>query len=216
MKKNRNRKSRLYNSQDLEFELSQEQLTTQSLGMERTPRGIESEENRIYFYCPVGDYEALELNRLLRRLDVEMIYLSDRLGSPKIPIHLHISSPGGSVFAGLSIVDTIRSCKSDIHTYIDGSAASAATLISSSGKKGKRFIGKNAFMLIHQPHLEWSGKLDDFQDEVVNQEHINEKLNEIYLENTKLDKEELSNLLNHELWLPSEKCVEIGLVDKII
>ena len=71
-------------------------------------------------------------------------------------------------------------------------------------------------MLFHQPHLEWSGKLDDFQDEVVNQEHINEKLNEIYLENTKLDKDELSNLLNHELWLPSEKCVEIGLVDKII
>ena len=99
-----------------------------AMSMERTPRGIESEENRIYFYCPVGDYEALELNRLLRRLDVEMVYLSERLGSPKIPIHLHVSSPGGSVFAGLSIVDTMRSCKSDIYTYIDGSAASAATV----------------------------------------------------------------------------------------
>ena len=207
--------NRIYGSQDLEFELNQEQMNT-AMSMERTPRGIESEENRIYFYCPVGDYEALELNRLLRRLDVEMVYLSERLGSPKIPIHLHVSSPGGSVFAGLSIVDTMRSCKSDIYTYIDGSAASAATLISSSGKKGKRFIGKNAFMLIHQPHLDWSGKLDDFHDEILNQEHINEKLNEIYLHNTKLKSEELLNLLNHELWLPSEKCLEIGLVDKII
>ena len=200
-----------------EFSMSQDDLISQTMGMDnRTPRGIETEENRIYFYCPVGDYEALELNRLIRRLDVEMVYLSDRLGSPKIPIHLHISSPGGSVFSGLSIVDTMRNCKSDIYTYVEGSVASAATLISSGGKKGKRFIGKNAFMLIHQPHLEWSGKLDEFQDEIINQEHINAKLEQVYLENTKLNKKELDDLLSHELWLPAERCVELGLVDKIL
>lgn len=182
---------------------------------ERVPRGIEVEENTIYFYCPVGDQEALELNRLLKRLDVEMEYLSNRLNCDPIPIHLRVHSPGGSVFAGLSIVDAMNSCKSEIHTYVDGCAASAATLIVSSGTKKKRFIGNNGFMLIHQPHLEWSGKLDDFMDEVQNQEEIYEKVKKIYEKNCKIGGKKLEKLLQHELWLPAEKCLEIGLVDKI-
>ena len=182
---------------------------------DRTPRGIEVEENRIYFYCPVLESEALELNRLIRRLDVEMQYLANRLDGPEIPIHLHIHSPGGSVFAGLSIVDTMNSCKTPIHTYVDGSAASAATLIVSSGTKGKRNIGPNGFMLIHQQHLEWVGKLDDFMDEVQNQEEIYEKISQIYLSTTNMKKKKLDNLLQHELWLPAKECVKLGLVDNI-
>lgn len=181
---------------------------------DRIPKGIEVDENRIYFYCPVGDYEALEVNRLLRKLDVEMKYLSDRLGCRNVPIHLHVHSPGGSIFAGLSIVDSIRSCKTEVHTYIDGSAASAATLISTSGKK--RFMSKNSFMLLHQPQLEWSGKLDEFKDEIENQSNLYEKLTEIYLENSKMNREELDDLLGHELWLDAEKCLELGLIDKIV
>ena len=183
-------------------------------GQDRIPRGIEVDENRIYFYCPVGDYESLEMNRLLRRLDVEMRYLSDRLSCKSVPIHLHIHSPGGSLFAGLSIVDSIKSCKTDVYTYIDGSAASAATLMSVAGKK--RFISENSFMLIHQPHLEWSGKLDEFKDEIENQKNLYEKVTKIYLNNCNMEAEELEDLLKHELWLNAEKCLELGLVDKII
>lgn len=185
------------------------------MGPDRIPRGIEIEENRVYFYCPVGDKEALELNRVLRRLDIEMQYLSNRLDCGIIPIHLHIHSPGGAVFAGLSIVDTIKRSKTPIHTHVDGSAASAATLIACAGKKGKRTIGKSGYMLVHQPHIEWFGKLDDFRDEVNNQEELYGKIVEIYLDNTKFDKEELKSLLEHELWLNAEKCIEYGLVDKI-
>ena len=139
---------------------------------ERVPRGIETEENRIYFYCPIGDREALELNRLIRRLDVEMQYLQSRLDCGSVPIHLHIHSPGGSVFSGLSIVDTMMSCKTPIYTYIDGSAASAATLIACCGEKGHRYMGKSSFMLVHQPQIEWYGKLDDFRDEIQNQKEF--------------------------------------------
>lgn len=181
--------------------------------LERCPRGIEVEENRVYFYCPVGDYEALELNRLLRRLDIEMQYLTNRLDSPPVPIHLHIHSPGGSVFAGLSIYDTIKSCKSEVYTYIDGSAASAATLISMAASK--RFISKNSFMLIHQQQIEWAGKLDDFMDEIENQKIITKKIKKIYLDNTKMKKKALDELLEHELWLDCDKCLELGLVDFI-
>jgi len=188
------------------------EMTT--LGGERVPKGIEVEENRIYFYCPVGSHEALELNRLIRRLGVEMKYLSHRLECKSVPNHLHIHSPGGSIFAGLSIVDSIKACKSEIHTYIDGSAASAATLISTSGKR--RFMSKNSFMLLHQPQLEWAGKLDEFHDEIENQKNLYEKLSSIYLENSKMTQEALDDLLKHELWLPAEKCLELGLIDKII
>ena len=177
---------------------------------DRIPRGIEIEENRIFFYCPIGDYEALELNRLVRRLDVEMQYLTQRLNCEPIPIHLHIHSPGGSVFAGLSVYDTLMNCKSEIHTYIDGSAASAATLISLAGSK--RFMGKNSFMLIHQQHIDWAGKLDDFIDEIENQKSITEKIKNIYLQRTKMKKKVLDNLLEHELWLDCNKCLELGLV----
>jgi len=181
---------------------------------DRIPRGIEIEENSIFFYCPVGEYEALELNRLIRRLDVEMHHLSHRLGCRAIPIHLHIHSPGGSLFAGLSIYDTIKSCKSTVHTYVDGSAASAATLLVVAGKK--RFMSKNSFMLVHQQQLEWAGKLDDFMDEVENQKELTETLTKIYLDETDISEEQLKDIMSHELWLNSKKCLELGLIDSIL
>ena len=202
-----------------ELEFTAENLTNMTgmdMSPDRVPRGIESEENHIYFYCPIGDREALELNRLIRRLDIEMDYLQRRLDCDTIPIHLHIHSPGGSVFAGLSIYDTIKNSKTPIYTYVEGSAASAATLIACAGEAGHRYIGQSAFMLVHQPHLEWVGKLDDFRDEIENQKELYDRLLKIYLENTKFKKKELSELLEHELWLNSEKCIQKGLVDRII
>lgn len=200
-----------------ELALAAENLASMNgmdLSPDRVPRGIETEENHIYFYCPVGDREALELNRLIRRLDIEMDYLQRRLSCDTIPIHLHIHSPGGSVFAGLSIYDTIKNSRTPIYTYVEGSAASAATLIACAGEKGHRYIGESAFMLVHQPHLEWVGKLDDFRDEIENQKELYDRLIKIYLENTKFKKKELTDLLEHELWLNADKCIEKGLIDE--
>ena len=191
-------------------------LNGYDMSPDRSPRGIETEENRIYFYCPIGDREALELNRLIRRLDVEMQYLRNRLDCDVIPIHIHIHSPGGSLFAGLSIVDTMRSCKTPIYTYVEGSAASAATLIAAAGEKGHRHIGRSSYMLVHQPQIEWGGKLDDFRDEIENQKQLYEKILELYLQNTKFKKKNLEELLQHELWLNAEDCVKKGLADKVL
>ena len=179
------------------------------------PSGIEVEENHVYFYAPVTDKESLELVRILRRLDVEMGYLSKRIGlTKKPPIHLHIHSPGGDIFAGLNICDAIERCETDVYTYVEGSAASAGTIISCSGKK--RFINKRAFMLIHQPQIMWAGKHDEFIDEIENQKNIYQCVKDIYLDKTKIESEDLDELLKHELWLPAEKCLELGLVDKIL
>ena len=214
------KKYKLCDDVDLEAKEIQQAMNMMTNGTdlqtERIPRGIENEENRIYFYCPIGDQEALELNRLLRRLDIEMQYLSNRLECQEIPIHLHIHSPGGSIFSGLSIVDTMLNSKTPIYTYIDGSAASAATLIACCGKKGHRHIGSNSFMLVHQPYIEWMGKLDDFRDEIKNQKEFYDAIIKIYTQQTKYKKKELEELLQHELWLNAETCIKKGLADKLI
>jgi len=177
--------------------------------------GIEVEENHIYFYAAVTEKESLDLVRILRRLDVEMGYLAARIGLKKNPpIHLHIHSPGGDIFSGLNICDAIDGIKTDVFTYVEGSAASAATLISSMGKK--RFISKRSFMLIHQPQILWAGKHDEFIDEIENQKNIFSTVKEIYLETTKIKEKELEELLKHELWLPAQKCIELGLADIIL
>jgi len=178
------------------------------------PLGIEVEENHIYFYCPVMERESLELVRILRRLDIEMKYLGDRVGLPENPpIHLHIQSPGGDIFSGLNICDVITSCKTDVYTYIEGSAASASTMISCCGTK--RFITKNSFMLVHQPQMMFSGKHDEFIDEIENQKHIYAAVKQIYLDRTKMSDDVLAEMLTHELWLPATRCKELGLVDSI-
>ena len=76
-------------------------------------------------------------------------------------------------------------------------------------------MSKNSFMLIHQQQIDWAGKLDDFMDEIENQKIITEKIKEIYLINTKMKKKKLDDLLGHELWLDCDKCLALGLVDKI-
>ncbi len=178
------------------------------------PAGIEVEENHVYFYCPVLEREALELVRIIRRLDIEMKYLADRIGLEEMPpIHLHIYSPGGDIFAGLSICDVITNCRTDVYTYVEGSAASASTMISCCGKK--RFITQNSFMLVHQPQIMWAGKHDEFIDEIENQKNIYAAVKRMYLNRTKMDPEQLDEMLKHELWLPAEKCLELGLVDEI-
>lgn len=177
--------------------------------------GIEVEENKIYFYSEVAEKEALELNKILRHLDVEMDYLKNRLDLQQPPpIRLFIHSPGGSFFSALSIIDTIESCKSPIYTYIDGHAASAATLISVVGDK--RYATKNAFMLIHQQRMTWEGKYAEFIDEIENQKHVTETMHRIYLEKTKMSREELDTILKKELHIPAKECLKLGLIDEII
>lgn len=177
--------------------------------------GIEVDENRVYFYADVSEKEALELNKIMRHLDIEMEYLRQRLDlSENPPIRLFIHSPGGSFFSALSIVDTIKRCKSPVHTYIDGHAASAATLVSVSGVK--RFATRNSFMLIHQQRMIWEGKHADFIDEIENQKHVTDTMKRIYLEKTKMSEKELQSILKRELHIPAEECLRLGLIDEII
>jgi ATP-dependent protease ClpP protease subunit len=177
-------------------------------------RGVEVDENKIYFYCNVNEAEALEFNKLIKKLDHEMQYLAIRLGIDPPPIELHIHSDGGNPFAGLAIHDAIKACKTPVHTFIDGSIASAATLIFAAGAKRK--VYKNSFMLIHQLSGIVSGKHEDFKDELKNQEQLMDTFVEIYLNASTLTREEIVDLMKREVWLSSKKILEIGFADEIL
>ena len=108
----------------------------------------------------------------------------------------------------------IQNLDSDVYTYIDGFAASAATLMSVVGKK--RYMTKNSLMLIHQLSGADSGKYEELQDQMNNMSILMSMIVHIYLQETKINKNTLQDLLKKDLWLDAETCLKYGLVDEII
>lgn len=172
-------------------------------------------ENTIFFYGDVVESSALDLNQALYEIDSKLKMTSNFLGPDFKPhIKLRINSYGGSLFAGLAILDTIRNLSSEVHTYVDGAAASAATIISVSG--AKRYIGKNSMMLIHQLSTGNYGKYSELEDDMENNRRLMKSIKDIYKQYTKVPMKHIDEILKHDLWFDSAKCLEYGLVDSII
>lgn len=129
-------------------------------------------------------------------------------------IHLHIKSFGGSLFDCFSVIDKIKTCKVPVYSYIDGYAASAGTLI--SVVCNKRYMNKNSYMLIHQLSSGSRGQYRYLLDDSINNKVLMKHLIRIYLENTKIPKRKLEEMLRHDLWFGAEKCKELGLIDEIL
>ena len=176
-------------------------------------RSVESHDNVIMFYGEVNEENAKSLNKALRQMDKDLQVVKVKYGV-EVPIKLYINSFGGSIFAGFSTVDTIKSISTPVHSYIDGAAASAATLISVVADK--RFIHRNSFMLIHQLSSMMWGKYEEFKDEMENLDLLMARIKEIYKEHCSIPKKELDEILKHDLWLDSAKCVKWSLVDEIV
>ena len=172
-------------------------------------------ENTIFFYADVTEQSALDLNTALYEVDAKLKNTYNFLGPDFTPhIKLRINSYGGSLFAGLAILDTIRGLKSQVHTYVDGAAASAATIISVAGTK--RFIGKNSLMLIHQLSTGNYGKYSELEDDMENNKRLMKAIKDIYKQYTKVPMKQIDEILKHDLWFDSAKCLELGLVDTIL
>ena len=170
-------------------------------------------ENTVYFYGDVTESNALDLNSTLHAVDKKLA-VSGQFLDVKPVIKLHINSYGGSLFAGLATVDTIRGLNAEVHSIIDGAAASAATIISCSCSK--RSIGKYSKMLIHQLSSGMYGKYNELEDDMENNKHLMDTIKAIYKEYTKVPMKKLSEILKHDLWFDSKTCKDLGLVDEII
>ena len=131
------------------------------------------------------------------------------------PLKIFINSNGGDVFAAIPIIDAIKNCSIPIYTYIEGMAASAASLISMVGHK--RFITKNSFMLIHELRSGIEGTYSDIMDEKETCDKLMNVIKKIYLERSagKLDSDVLEKILKRDIILTADESLTYGLVDDI-
>lgn len=171
--------------------------------------------NSIYFYDEINTDTVCSLNRQIEDVTRQMKIIQINYNLPKAPsIDLYINSYGGEIMAAMSVVDKIRSNSVEINTICEGIAASSATLISVVGKT--RSMGKHTLMLIHQLSSGMWGKYSEFEDEMKNLKLVMSIIKGVYLEKTKIGDKKLDDLLSHDLYLTSDECLKLGLVDKII
>ena len=134
---------------------------------------------------------------------------------PKKDIFLYINSPGGSVTAGLSIVDTMHHIKPDVATVCTGMAASMASVILSQGAKGKRAILPNAEVMIHQP---WGGVQGQASDIEITARHIlktRDRLNKMLAKATKQPLSKIEKDTDRDFFMDAEESKKYGIIDQI-
>ena len=133
-------------------------------------------------------------------------------------IYLYVNTPGGSVSAGLAIVDTMNFIKSDVQTIVMGVAASMGTIIASSGAKGKRFMLPNAEYLIHQP-MGGAGSGTQQTDMAIVAEHLlrtRNTLEKILTENSGKSVEQIHKDAERDYWMSAQETLEYGFIDEIM
>ncbi|MCC6284533.1 MAG: ATP-dependent Clp protease proteolytic subunit [Phycisphaerales bacterium] len=146
----------------------------------------------------------------------QLLFLANE--DPKTDVHLYVNSPGGSVSAGMAIIDTMMYIQPEVCTYIIGQAASMGSLIACSGAKGKRFTLPNSRNLMHQPLLSGvlEGQATDLEIEAREMLRIREKIYEIYAAQTGKSKDRIQRDIDRNKWLDEGEMLEYGLVDKIL
>ena len=174
--------------------------------------------NHLYFHTEVSEDSVDKIKKLMRQYWNKILSVKKThecvVFKPK-PLYLHIFSPGGCVYSGLSLYDFVLEYKKKIpvYTIVEGMAASAATFMSVAGTK--RYISPNSYMLIHQLSTFFGGNFEQIQDEYINSKKIMEKIMQIYKSHTKINKKKIPNILKHDLNWDAQECMTNGLVDEI-
>lgn len=134
---------------------------------------------------------------------------------PKKDVYLYINSPGGSVNAGLSIIDTMHHIKPDVATVCVGLAASMGSLILSQGAKGKRFMLPNAEVMIHQPHGGAYGQATDID---ITAKHIlktRDRLNKMLAKSTGQKLAKIEQDVDRDFFMDADEAKKYGIIDKV-
>jgi ATP-dependent Clp protease protease subunit len=134
---------------------------------------------------------------------------------PEKDIQLYINSPGGVVYSGLAIYDTMRFIKPDVATTVCGIAMSMGAVILAGGAPGKRSSLPNGRILIHQPHGGFQGQATDIQIHAQESLALRRRMEEIYAEHTGRPVEEISDALERDRFFTPEEALEYGMIDVI-
>ncbi|MDB5161839.1 MAG: ATP-dependent Clp protease proteolytic subunit [Candidatus Saccharibacteria bacterium] len=144
----------------------------------------------------------------------QLIHLADE--DPKKDIKLYINSPGGSVYDGLAIYDTIQYIKPDVQTIGIGLQASMGAFLLSSGTKGKRYALPSSRIMIHQPSSGTQGKITDQEITLKEGIFLKKMLNEILAKNTGQKLSKIEKDVERDYWMSSKEAKEYGLIDEVI
>jgi ATP-dependent Clp protease, protease subunit len=164
-------------------------------------------ERIIFLAGPIEDHTA---NLVIAQL----LFLASE--DPKKDIQLYINSPGGSVTAGLAMLDTMNHIKPDVSTVCVGMAASAAAIILAAGQKGKRFALPNAEVMIHQP---WGGAQGQATDIEITAKHIiatRARLNKILAKATGQDMEKIEKDVERDYFMMADEAKKYGIIDDVL
>ncbi|NBX31805.1 MAG: ATP-dependent Clp protease proteolytic subunit [Planctomycetes bacterium] len=146
----------------------------------------------------------------------QLLFLANE--DPKAEISMYVNSPGGSVSAGLGIVDTMRFVPCPVATYIIGQAASMGSVIACSGTKGRRFALPHAENLMHQPLIGGviEGQATDLEIHAKHILRLRDKLYSLYSDNTGQTRETIHNDCDRDKWLNAPEMLAYGLIDKVL
>ena len=164
-------------------------------------------ERIVFLGTPVDDQIANLIVAQLLHLESE---------DPDNDISIYINSPGGSVYAGLAIYDTIQFIKCDVQTICVGIAMSMGALLLGGGAKGKRMALPNAKILIHQVSGGFQGQGTDIEIQAKEVISLKRRLEEIYTHHTGKSQEEISRDMERDCFLSPQEACDYGIIDTVI
>src|SRR5881398_3026513 len=164
-------------------------------------------ERIVFLGTPVDDQIANLIMAQLLHLESE---------DPDKDIFLYINSPGGSVYAGLAIYDTMQFIKPDVQTICVGIAMSMGSLLLAGGTKGKRFALPNSRILIHQVSGGFEGQATDIEIQAREALELGRRLDEIYAKHTGKPFEQVHEDMERDRFFKADEAVEYGLIDRVL
>ena len=164
-------------------------------------------ERVIFLGTAIDDEVANLVNAQLLHLEA---------ADPEKEIQLYVNCPGGVVYAGLAIYDTMRFIKPDVATVCCGVAMSMGSLLLAGGTAGKRSSLPNGRILVHQPSGGFQGQASDIEIHAREALALRRRLEEIYAEHTGKPVEEISEAIERDRFLSPSEAMEFGLIDRIM
>ena len=164
-------------------------------------------ERIVFVTGPIEDQVASLITAQLLFLEAE---------NPKKEISMYINSPGGVVTSGMAIYDTMQFIRPPVATLCIGQAASMGSLLLTAGEKGMRFALPNARIMVHQPSGGYQGQVTDIMIHARESEALKRRLNEIYVNHTGRNYEEIERALERDNFMTADAAREFGLIDQVI
>ncbi len=164
-------------------------------------------ERIVFLGTPINDQVA-------NLIVAQLLFLSRE--DPEREIQMYINSPGGQIYAGLAIYDTMQMIPAPIHTYAVGMTASMGTVLLAAGEKGNRFALPHATVHMHQPLGGATGQATDIEIHAKEILRLRERLNEILIRHTGQSHERIEQDTERDFFMDAQAAAEYGIVDHVL